>query len=112
MSDAAARDANVGGEILSACLDNLAMYARVVLCGSISEYLMDKRTGPANYTNLRSVNGSMNGFFVYNYIDRFEESADAFAEWIKAGKLKPVQDMAHQHQIASTVCQMDYFHGQ
>jgi len=85
---------NVGGEILSACLDNLAMYARVVLCGSISEYLLEKRMGPANYTNLRSVNGSMNGFFVYNYIDRFEESADAFAEWIKAGELKPVQDMA------------------
>ncbi len=86
---------NVGGEILAACLDNLAMNARIVLCGSISEYLKKDRAGPANYTNLRRVNGSMNGFFVYNYIDRFEESADQFAKWIHEGRLKPVQDMAH-----------------
>lgn len=85
---------NVGGEILSACLENLAMYARVVLCGSISEYLADEPFGLTNYTRLRSVNGSMNGFFVYNYLDRFHESADQFAAWINAGLLKPVQDMA------------------
>jgi NADPH-dependent curcumin reductase CurA len=85
---------NVGGAILSACLDRLAMHARIVLCGSISEYLMEERTGPANYTNLRRVNGSMNGFFVYNYIDLFEKATDQFAEWIQAGKMKPVQDMA------------------
>lgn len=84
---------NVGGDILSACMEHLAMHARVVLCGSISEYTCKEPYGLKNYTRLRAVNGSMKGFFVYNYLDRFYESADQFAEWIKAGQLKPVQDM-------------------
>jgi NADPH-dependent curcumin reductase CurA len=46
-----------------------------------------------NYTRLRAVEGSMNGFFVYNYIDRFQEAMDQIAGWINAGQLKPIQDM-------------------
>jgi len=33
---------NVGGEILEACLERLRFQARIVLCGSISEYLRDE----------------------------------------------------------------------
>ena len=85
---------NVGGDILSICLDNLAYEARIVLCGSISEYTKEeKRTGPANYTNLRRVNGSMNGFFVYNFLDIFERSNADLAKWIKTGQFKPVLDI-------------------
>ena len=84
---------NVGGEILSACLEHLAMHARVVLCGSISEYTRSTPFGLQNYTRLRAVEGSMNGFFVYNYIDRFQEAMDQIAGWINAGQLKPIQDM-------------------
>ena len=36
---------NVGGEILDACLANLAMKARVVLCGAISQYNEDRPAG-------------------------------------------------------------------
>lgn len=84
---------NVGGEILSTCLEHLAFNARVVLCGSISEYTRKEPFGLTNYTCLRAVNGSMKGFFVYNYQDRFYEATDQFAEWIHVGKLQPVQDM-------------------
>jgi NADPH-dependent curcumin reductase CurA len=84
---------NVGGEILSTCLEHLAFEARVVLCGSISEYTRSEPFGLTNYTRLRAVNGSMKGFFVYNYQDRFYEATDQFAEWINAGMLKPIQDM-------------------
>lgn len=85
---------NVGGEILSICLDNLAYEARIVLCGSISEYtLEEKRRGPANYGKLRRVNGSMNGFFVYNYLPIFERSNRDLARWIKSGQFKPVLDI-------------------
>ncbi len=84
---------NVGGEILAACLEHLAFHARIVLCGSISEYTRKEPFGLTNYTRLRAVNGSMNGFFVYNYEDWFYQATDQFAEWIHAGKMKPVQDM-------------------
>ena len=83
---------NVGGELLAACLDNLALGARIVLCGSISEYLREQRFALSNYLNLRRVNGSMSGFFVYNYQDRFGDAFDGLAAWIRAGQLKPVQD--------------------
>ena len=84
---------NVGGETLEACLENLAMGARVVLCGSISEYTRAQPFGLTNYARLRDVNGSMNGFFVYNFIDRFDEAVDQMTDWIKAGTFTPVQDI-------------------
>ncbi len=85
---------NVGGDILSACLEHLAFRARVVLCGSISEYTRAEPYGLTNYTRLRAVNGSMQGFFVYNYQDMFSEATDQYAKWIKRGELMPIQDMA------------------
>jgi len=84
---------NVGGETLATVLENLAMGARIVLCGSISEYMHDEPFGLTNYTRLRRVNGSMNGFFVYNFADKFETAGRQLADWIKSGKLKPVQNI-------------------
>ena len=84
---------NVGGETLAVCLEHLAMYARIVLCGSISEYTRPEPFGLQNYTRLRAVNGSMQGFFVYNHLHQWDQAMAEMAGWIHAGKLKPVQDM-------------------
>lgn len=84
---------NVGGEILAACLEHLAMNARVVLCGSISEYTRSKPFGLRNYTRLRAVNGAMIGFFVYNHLQQWDTAMDQMAGWIRDGALKPVQDL-------------------
>ncbi len=84
---------NVGGEMLETCMEHLAMHARIVLCGSISEYMRDEPCGLRNYTNLRMVNGSMNGFFVYNFEHLFDEATERLAGWIREGRLKPVEDI-------------------
>jgi len=84
---------NVGGDILEAALDNLAFEARIVVCGRISGYAAEERVGPSNYTNLQRANGSMNGFFVYNYLPIFERSNKDLAMWIKTGQFKPVLDI-------------------
>ncbi len=84
---------NVGGETLTAVLENLAMHARIVLCGSISEYSRDVPFCLANYTRLRAVEGRMSGFFVYNHLHRWNEVMDELAGWIREGKLKPVEDI-------------------
>ncbi len=84
---------NVGGTTLATVLDNLAMHARIVLCGSISEYMRDTPFGLTNYTRLRAVNGSMQGFFVYNFADRFEAAGRQLAAWINSGQLRPVQNV-------------------
>jgi NADPH-dependent curcumin reductase CurA len=84
---------NVGGETLECVLDRLAFGARIVLCGSISEYTRDEPFRLRTYTRLRSVNASMHGFFVYNFAPRFTQMAAQLAEWIKAGQLRPVQSV-------------------
>ena len=80
---------NVGGEILDACLAQLALRGRVVLCGAISSY-NDRGaiTGPANYRNLIVRRGRMEGFIILDYIDRFPAAQAEMAGWIAEGKVK------------------------
>lgn len=83
---------NVGGEILSACLDNLAYNARIVLCGSISEYTREEKFGLTNYAMLRRANATMHGYFVYNYLDQFDACNAQLASWISSGEMTPLVD--------------------
>jgi len=84
---------NVGGETLEACLERLRMNARIVLCGSISEYTRETPFKLSNYTRLRASDARMQGFFVYNHLPRWREVMDEMTGWISEGKLKPVQDI-------------------
>ncbi len=84
---------NVGGETLSIVLENLAMHSRIVLCGSISEYLLDEPYGLTNYTRLRRTNSTMQGFFIYNHVDDFDRAEAAMCRWLKSGELKPVEQV-------------------
>jgi len=86
---------NVGGEILEATLDNLSSGARVVLCGSISEYQRSEPFGPRNYTRLRASEADMRGFFVYNHSADFDDAEAQLATWLQSGELKPVIDEIH-----------------
>jgi hypothetical protein len=80
---------NVGGEILDACLGQLAMRGRVVLCGAISTYTdRGATTGPANYRSLIIRRGRMEGFIIIDYLDRFPEGQAAMAGWLAAGQIK------------------------
>ena len=83
---------NVGGEILMACLERLALGARILLCGSISEYGRAEPFGLTNYTRLRGAEADMRGYFVYNWLHRFDESIGALADMIRAGTLRPLVD--------------------
>ena len=89
---------NVGGDTLSACLENLAFGARIVLCGSISEYMLDAPYGLTNYTRLRRSNASMNGFFVYNHEADFARAEQDLANWIRTGELTPLVDVVQGFQ--------------
>ena len=78
---------NVGGHILDACLANLAMRARVVLCGAISQYNEDRPVGPRNYLQLIVKRASMEGFLILDYLDRFPEAQMEMAGWVMEGKI-------------------------
>jgi len=83
---------NVGGEILDACLGQLAMRGRVVLCGAIAGYNDPGRSqGPANYINLLVRRGRMEGFIILDYVDRFAEGQDEMARWVADGRVKSAE---------------------
>jgi hypothetical protein len=80
---------NVGGDILDACLAQLAMHARVVICGAISQYNSTERVkGPSNYMMLLVMRARMEGFLVMDYASRSAEAAREMAGWVREGKLK------------------------
>ncbi len=80
---------NVGGDVLDACLVNLARRARIVLCGAISQYNATGGVkGPSNYMMLLVTRSRMEGFVVFDYADRYGEGARQLAQWLKEGRLK------------------------
>jgi NADPH-dependent curcumin reductase CurA len=78
---------NVGGDILDACLANLAMRARVVLCGAISQYNEDRPVGPRNYLQLIVKRARMEGFLILDYLDRFPAAQLEMAGWVLEGRI-------------------------
>lgn len=79
---------NVGGEILDAALAHLAMKARVVICGAISQYNSDVTRGPQNYLSLITKRARMEGFLVLDYLDRFPEAQLKMFEWVLGGFIR------------------------
>jgi len=80
---------NVGGAILEACLGQLALHGRVVLCGAISLYNESSvPPGPRNISNLIIKRARMEGFLVLDYVPRFAEAQLDMATWVAEGKVK------------------------
>ncbi len=91
---------NVGGDILDLALSKLALRARVVLCGAISQYNnMQAMRGPANYMSLLVNRARMEGFVVFDYAKRYGEAAREMGEWMAQGKLQTRID--EQQGVAS-----------
>ena len=85
---------NVGGEILDAALASLAMRGRVVLCGAISGYNdLDHMVGPKNYLMLLLRRGRMEGFIVFDFLDRQHVAVEALAGWVAQGRIKDSVDV-------------------
>jgi len=80
---------NVGGDVLDAGLMNLAMHARILLCGLISEYnSAEGKVGARNIWQLIVKRATMQGFLIADYVMRFGECAAAMAGWAGEGKIR------------------------
>ncbi|MCB1608280.1 MAG: NADP-dependent oxidoreductase [Xanthomonadales bacterium] len=85
---------NVGGEILDAALTQLAMHARIVICGAISQYNNTTAVkGPSNYLSLLVNRATMRGMVVFDYAARYGEAMAEMAGWMREGKLKTREDI-------------------
>jgi hypothetical protein len=78
---------NVGGAVLDAALLNIAMHARIVMCGAISQYNATDREGVANTSMLIMRRGQMKGFIVFDFAQRYAEAHIELAAMALDGRL-------------------------
>ena len=84
---------NVGGPVFNTLLAQLALHARVVVCGGISRYELGKMpAGPENYFNLIFKRASMEGFILTDHAPRFAWARERLAQWIRSGRLRYKED--------------------
>jgi NADPH-dependent curcumin reductase CurA len=80
---------NVGGNVSDAVLPLLNHGARIVICGQISIYNLDKPdigNRPQPYLLINSA--LMQGFIITEYAKRFGEGVMQLVQWVVTGKLK------------------------
>jgi NADPH-dependent curcumin reductase CurA len=79
---------NVGGPILDLILVRLALHARIVVCGAIVRFGDDgPAPGPENYWYLIQKRARMEGFVIFDYLDRAREVATELGALVEAGEL-------------------------
>jgi NADPH-dependent curcumin reductase CurA len=80
---------NVGGEISDGVLMNINKFARIAICGAISQYNETQiATGPRLQSTLLINSALMKGFIVRDYADKFQEAIKQLVQWYGEGKLK------------------------
>ena len=86
---------NTAGAITDAVMPQLAMGARVVVCGTASVSSWDPPpTGPRVERCLLVKRARMMGLLVFDYQHRYEEAVARLAEWVRQGKLRYREDIA------------------
>lgn len=79
---------NVGGEISDAVLVNINKYARLPVCGGISQYNNTKiSVGPRLQPFILANSATMKGFLVYDFSEKIAAAEKQLAGWLKEGKL-------------------------
>ncbi len=80
---------NVGGPITDALIPMLNERARVVVCGQISQYNLEKADmGPRLYWPLIAKRARIEGFVVFDFFNRYKEGHTKLSTWVKEGRLK------------------------
>jgi len=85
---------NVGGSILDAVLAQITRRARIVICGMISEYSLERPELAPRPTRPLLVNRArMEGFLVFDFAHRYPEGVTQMAGWITEGRIQYREDV-------------------
>ncbi len=98
---------NVGGPMLDSVLAQIRMGARIVLCGAISGYnsSASEVEGIKNTGALIVNRGTMRGFIVLDFADRFGEAVQQLAGWVQQNKIVYQEDLQEGLENAPEVFQ-------
>ena len=80
---------SVGGAHADAALQLLNDFGRFVVCGQISEYQDESASvGPKHFTLVNTKRLRIQGYIIFDYLDRMGDYVETMAGWIQEGKVK------------------------
>lgn len=79
---------NVGGQILDLALVCARKHARFVMCGGVSQFNEREVQGPKNYQMIWRMRIRMEGFIVFDHMDRIPEIRQKLSQWLVEGQLR------------------------
>ena len=86
---------NTAGDISDAVLRQLAVGARVVICGTASVPSWDPPpSGPRVERHILVKRAQMSGFLIFDYQHRYEEAVARLADWVRAGRIRYREDIS------------------
>src|SRR5262249_53087787 len=91
---------NVGGAVLDAIIPRFNAFARMPLCGLISQY---NDAEPKGLSNLRAFlfnRIKLQGFIVSDRLELWPQALKELAEWVAAGKIKYRETIAEGLEAA------------
>lgn len=85
---------NVGGDVLAAAIGNLALHARIVLCGMIEAYSLDEPPVHGPFLGpVVSARATIKGLVVYDHLDRMAQMQQVVGRWIREGSFRYREDV-------------------
>jgi NADPH-dependent curcumin reductase CurA len=84
---------NTGGAIADAVIENLAVHARVVICGTIAQPSDPTPEGPRWNRQILIKRARMEGFLVLDHFERFGEAAAKLAGWYRDGRIQSREEI-------------------
>ncbi|KAL5225309.1 hypothetical protein ABZP36_011948 [Zizania latifolia] len=86
---------NIGGKTLEAALASMNTHGRVALCGAISEYTDAGHRASPDLLEVIYKRIAIRGFLSWDFLTRFSEFAGIISDWIRQGKVKPIEDVSN-----------------
>ncbi|MGB7206162.1 MAG: NADP-dependent oxidoreductase, partial [Anderseniella sp.] len=85
---------NVGGDILDSVLPLMNFKGRIAICGLISAYNATAPVpGPYNFRSILVNRLRVQGFIVFDFLDKYPEAYKQLGTWYKEGKLRFREDV-------------------
>lgn len=88
---------NTAGPIHDAAMQNLALRARIIICGMVSRAAQfeEPDMGQRFLRQMLIARARMEGFLLFDYHDRLDEGRRQLAAWAREGKLQHREDVLH-----------------
>ncbi len=85
---------NTGGEIADVVLRRMALFGRVIQCGTMSiASWVPNPVGPRNEREILTRRLRVEGFVIFDHLQRFDVTAAALAKMLSEGTLRYAEDI-------------------